>query len=97
MLNSNEREALTSFMKYETRDLRKACRDAGVRPETVLRKIQTHKTVENKSRAAWLTNREANMLDGWLSSHGIALESWCKVYEITLPKLRRALRTMVEA
>lgn len=97
MLKSAEREALLGFMKYNQRDLLAACRDAGCKAPTITEKIEQHKTEANKFRPRPLTNREANMLDGWLSQNAKEFATWCGVYEVQVSQIKAALRSMVAA
>ncbi|HHN5367026.1 TPA: hypothetical protein ACQ8UR_003895 [Escherichia coli] len=96
MLKAAERECLLKFLGYNDREFLSACRDAGVRADTIKNKVRTHKTQENKYRPRPLTYREECALSSLLRQLGDAFMSWCVAYEVDRCQLESAIKRMVK-
>ncbi|ECH9540621.1 hypothetical protein ABN36_18335 [Salmonella enterica subsp. enterica] len=97
MLKAIERECLLKFLGYNEREFLSACRDAGVKAESIKKKLGTHKTEANKYRPRPLTLREECSLSAFLRRLGNDFKNWCYVYEVDQAQLQIALKRMIRA
>lgn len=94
MLNSTERECITKFLGYVSREFGIVCREYAVNPAVIKTRIINHKTENNKFRACPLTQRQQAVLSGFLRERITELRSWLSIYELNEKQLFNAIKGM---
>lgn len=97
MLNSTERECVTKFLTYHSRDFYAVCLENGCMSQRINNKIEKHKTEINKFRATPLTAKEQSVLAGFLRRKLSEFSAWLKTYNLTEKAFFNALKGMVKA